>query len=138
MGQLLAAEPHDRDDQRHRELGQQRQIRAQEPLEALVREPDRVDEPLRRLPQPRRRVPLPGLQGDGLRDERVEGKALGLQESIPEGAPGGDRIVGPGAVQHRAAQLDAAQVHAQCPAPGTSADSRSAASSTGPSTQRRT
>ena len=41
----------------------------EEPLEALVREPDRVDHPARRLIEPRRRVARAGLRGDRLRDE---------------------------------------------------------------------
>ena len=47
---------------------------ARKPLEALVRQADRVDQPGRRLPQPRRRVALARRERDRLRDEASNGK----------------------------------------------------------------
>ena len=70
--QLVAAEAHHRHAERHRQLGQLRQVARQEALEALVGQADRVDQPGRGLPQPRRRVALPRLAGDRLGDEAVE------------------------------------------------------------------
>ena len=60
--ELVAAEAHHRDDQRHGQLGELRQVRLEEAVEPLVRQPDRVDQPGRRLPQPRRRVALARLE----------------------------------------------------------------------------
>src|SRR6185436_15755003 len=106
-----------------------------------VRQPDGVDETARRLPEARWRVALARGERDRLRHERVEGEAL--DQSVAEGAPRGDGVEGSRAVHDRPAQRDAAEVDRalalhQCPAPATSAVSSSWASSTGPSTQRRT
>ncbi len=119
--ELLVAGAHHGDDQRHRQLGQLRQILGQEPVQTLVGKPDRVDHPRRRLPDPLRLVSGPRLRRDRLRDERRERKVL--EQLVPEDAPRSDRIEGPGGVDHRMRQLDAAEVRA----PRT----------TGPSTQRR-
>ena len=58
LGDLLAGEAHDVDDQRHRQLGELRQVVLEVAVEALVRQPDRVDHAAGQLPQPRRRVAL--------------------------------------------------------------------------------
>ena len=73
---------HHRDDQRHRQLRQLRQVLGEEPLQALVRQPDRVDHPRRRLPDPRRLVAGPRLRRDRLRDEGGEGEIL--QQRVTE------------------------------------------------------
>ena len=54
LRELLPARRHHRDDQRHRQLGQPRQVLGEEALQALVRQPDRVDHPGRGLPDPPR------------------------------------------------------------------------------------
>jgi hypothetical protein len=137
---LLGAEAHHGDDQRDRQLRQGRQVLAQEALEALVGQPDRVDQASRGLEQARRRVALARLDGDRLRDERVEGEAL--EQCVAEGAPGRDRVEGARAVENRAFEEDAAEVDppgcgGQCPAPGKRALSSRSASTTGPSTHNR-
>ncbi len=136
--ELHVARAHHGDNQRHRKLSQERQVLVEEPVEPLVGQADRVDHPGGCLEDPRRRVPDPGLRGDRLRNEGRERKLV--QELLAEDATRGDRVEGPGAVQHRVleaqpAELDA-QVH-QCPDPGTRAVSIRAASTTGPSTQSR-
>src|SRR5262249_20049948 len=95
---------------------------------------DRIDQTRWRLPEPRRRIAGPRLRGDRLRDERREGELV--EQPVAERAPARDRVEGPGAVDHRVAQLDAAEVD-QCPEPGTSAVSSWSPRTTGPSTQRR-
>ena len=72
--ELLAAGRHHRDDQRHGQLRQLRQVLGEESLEALVRQADRVDHPGGRLPDPRRRVAGARLGRDRLRDEGREGE----------------------------------------------------------------
>ena len=127
--ELLAAGRHHRDDQRHRQLGQLRQVLGEEALEPLVRQPDRVDHPGRRLPDPLRLVAGPRLRRDRLRDEGGEGEVL--QQRVAVDAARGDRVEGPGGVDHRVRELDPAELrHAATSAirsPRT----------TGPSTQRR-
>ena len=90
--ELVAAEAHDGDDQRH---GQLRELRAgptQEALEALVGKADRVDEPAGRLPQPRRRIALPRLGVIVFETKASNGKRS--MQRVAEGAPGRDRIEG--------------------------------------------
>ena len=140
LRELVVAEAHHRDDERDGQLREFRQIAREEPFEALVRQPDRIDQAGGRLPQPRRRIALARSQGDRLRHESVERELL--EQLIAERTPRGDRVerarpVQDGAAQRDPAELDAA-VRCQCPLPGTSAVSSSRASTTGPSTQSRT
>ena len=111
---------------------------AEEALEALVRQPDRVDHPGRRLPEPRRRVAGARLRRDRLRDEGRERELV--EQRVAEGPPRRDRVEGAGAVDDRVARArcrrDRSQVH-QWPDPGTSAVAISSPRTTGPSTQRR-
>src|SRR4029077_7700612 len=58
-------------------------------------------------------------------------------ERVPEGSPGSDRVERSRPVDDGVAQLDAAEIHRQCPDPGTSAVSISSPRPTGPSTQSR-
>ena len=126
----LAREAHDVDDQRHRQLGELGQVVREVAVEALVGQADRVDQPGRQLPQPRRRVALARLERDGLGDEGGEREAL--EQRVAERAPGGDRVEGARRVDDRVRERDAAEVdHAH-------AASSRAASSTGPSTHSRT
>ena len=74
--EILAVGRHHRDDQRHRQLGQLRQVLGQETLQPLVRQPDRVDHPGRGLPDPLRLVARARLRRDRLRDEGGERKVL--------------------------------------------------------------
>ena len=101
--ELVAAEAHDGDDQRH---GQLRQLRAgrdsRKPSSPLLGSPIELISPAGRLPQPRRRVALARLERDRLRDEGVEREAL--EQGVAEGAPGGDRVEGARPVQDRAAR----------------------------------
>ena len=116
------ARAHHRDRQRDRQLGEQRQVLIDEPGKPLVREADRVDHPGGGLEDPRRRIPDPRLGGDRLRDEGRERKLV--QERRSEGALGGDRVKGAGAVEHRMLEAQPAELNAQvhqCPDPGTSA-----------------
>ena len=129
--ELLAAGRHHRDDQRHRQLGQLRQVLGQEAFEPLVRQPDRVDHPRRGLPDPLRRVAGARLGGDRLRDEGREGEVL--EQRVAEDAAGGDRVVGAGGVDHRVGELDAAEIRHGL----TSATVARRAHARGPSTQRR-
>ena len=64
----------------------------EEALEALVGQPDRVDQPAGGLPQPRRRIALARRDVIVLRHEGVEGEAL--EQRVAEGAAGGDRVEG--------------------------------------------
>ena len=114
--------------------------RVEEAVEALVREPDRVDHPGRGLPEPRRRVAGSRLGGDRLRDEGGEREAL--EQRVAEGASGGDRIEGAGAVDDRVRERDPAELERRstiigAPLPATSAVSISSPRTTGPSMQRR-
>ncbi len=162
LAELGAVEAHHRDDERHREPCENRQVLGQEAREALVRKSDRVEQAGRGLPETRRGVARAGSEGEGFRDERVKGKPL--DELVAEGTPGGDRVEGAGAVEDRPGQADAAEVDGrkaggqaavlggtlrrpaegwarprrQCTAPSKSAVSSRAASSTGPSRHRRT
>ena len=102
VSELLAREAHHRDHERHRQARQLGQVRGEEALQALVRQPDRVDHPGGGLPEPRRRVALARLEGDRLRDEGVEREPL--EQGVAEGAPGGDGVEGAGAVEDRAAR----------------------------------
>ena len=68
-------------------------------LEALVREPDRVDQPAGDLPQPRGRIALPRREGHGLRDERGEREPL--EQLVAERAVRGDRVERPRPVDDR-------------------------------------
>ena len=121
--------------------GQLRQVLLEESLEALVREPDRVDHPGRRLPEPRRRVSGARLRRDRLRDEGREREAL--EQRVAEGAPGGDRVEGARAVDDRVRESDPAELDRQvgasyrCPAPPTSAVSISSRADHRASTQSR-
>ena len=74
-GDVLARRAHDVDDQRHRQLGELRQVLVEVAVEALVGQPDRVDHAAGQLPQPRRRVALARLERDGLGDEGGEREA---------------------------------------------------------------
>ena len=134
---------HHRDDQRHRQLGQLRQVLGEEPLEPLVRQPDRVDHPRRRLPDPLRLVADPRLGRDRLRDEGGEGELL--EQRVAVHPPGGDRVEGPRGVDdgcsssmpqklRRRARSAARASH---PALGARLSRPPHASRTGPSTQRR-
>ena len=75
-------------------------------------------------------------------------KGNSRQQRVAEGPPGGDRIEGPGAVDDRVAQLQAAELGGrrgpnlyrgrhQWPDPGTSAVAICSPRTTGPSTQSR-
>src|SRR5205085_7908120 len=106
-----------------------------EPRQPLVREPDRVDHPRRRLEDPRWRIAGARLGRDRLRDERREGEVV--EDRLAEGTARGDRVEGPAAVDHGMLEMEAGDVDAdvrQCPDPATRADSISAALTTGPST----
>src|SRR4029077_6569445 len=127
--------PHHRDDQWNVQLSQLRQVVLEESIEALVRQPDRVDQPGWRLPQARRRVAGARLRSDRLGDEGREGELV--DERVPEGSPGSDRVERSRPVDDGVAQLDAAEIHRQCPDPGTRAVSISSPRTTGPSTQSR-
>ena len=76
-------------------------------MEALVGQADGVDQTAGDLPQPRRRIALPGLDRDGLRDEGGEREAL--DECCPEYLVGGDCVERPGSVDDRVLELDAAE-----------------------------
>ncbi len=66
-----------------RRASQTRQRLAEEGLAARVGQPDRVEHPRLGLGDPDRRVPLPRLWGDGLRDERIERpRDLGRGEGV--------------------------------------------------------
>ncbi len=66
------AEAADRDPERQPELAEPRQRVGEEALAAGVREADRVQHPVRRLGDARRRIALPRERGDRLRHEGVE------------------------------------------------------------------
>ena len=124
--QLLVGPAHDVDDQRHGQLGQLRQVVGEEAVEALVGQPDRVQQPAGQLVQARRRVALARRERDGLGHERGEREAL--QQRVAERASRGDRVERAGRVDDRLGEVEEHQA----------TSSRSAASSTGPSTHRRT
>ena len=87
----------------------------EEAVEALVRQADRVDQPGRQLPQPRRRVALARRERDGLGDEGGEREVL--EQRVAERAPGGDRVERARAVDDRVRERDPAEVDAHATAP---------------------
>jgi hypothetical protein len=129
--ELLGGGAHDVGDERHGQRGELGQVVRQVALQALVGQPDRVDQPGRRLVQPRRRVALAGVQRDRLGHECAERELL--EQGVAERSPGGDRVERARPVDDRVGERQAEEL-GQCA--GTSA--RRSASSTGPSTHRRT
>ena len=124
---LVGRVAHHVDDQRDRQLGELRQVLREELLEALVGQPDRVQQAGRELVQARRRVALARRERDGLGHERGEREAL--EQRVTERTPGGDRVERAGRVDDGVGEVE----EHQCPTL-----SSVSASSTGPSTHRRT
>ena len=89
---LVVRVAHHVDDQRHRQPRELRQILGQEALEALVREPDRVQQSTRQLVQPRWRIALARSDRDGLGHEGREGKVG--QEGVTKRTVSGDCVEG--------------------------------------------
>ena len=141
LGELRRGGAHHVRDQRRRQVASScGQVLGQIARQALVRQPDRVDQPRRRLPQPRRRIARARLQRDRLRDVRRERELLvqrcrrtpcraAIASNVPE--PLIDRVR-----QRQAAELARSCRHAGAPA-CSSTRSSSAASITGPSTHTR-
>ena len=133
---LVAGEAHDVDDQRHGQLGELRQVLARgSRARPLLGSPIELIIPPGCSHSRGGGLPWRGSTCDRLGD--VGGEREALEQRVAERAPRGDRVERPGGVDDRVRERDAEEVD-QCPLPGISAVSRSAASSTGPSTHRRT
>ena len=142
--ELLGARRHHRDDQRHRQLGELRQVVREEALEALVREPDRVDHPGRRLPERGGGLPARGSGVIVFETKALKGKRSSSASPKARRAAIASKV--PRAVDDRVGEAQPAEVDGRRagpmaliggplprPAPSRSPRPRT----TGPSTQRR-